>query len=62
METVSATDWFCVLVIATVIAYDLFALSLWGVRGTVSHTVIWYTRRYFWIAFLLGVLVGHWIF
>ncbi len=62
MSTVSATNWFCLVIIAVVIAYDLYAVLRWGTRGTVSHTVRTFTEAHPWLAFLSGVLVGHWFF
>lgn len=48
-----------ILVVVLLGAYDVFALCEWGVSATISHQIILWSHSYPIIAFLFGLLIGH---
>lgn len=60
--TIHLTDCFILAIIAIIVIYDVLAAWHFGPCGTVSHSVRYWTRRYLWLAVIVGILIGHWFF
>lgn len=60
--TVHLTDVFIISMIAAIVIYDVLAAWHFGLRGTVSHSVRYWAKRYLWLAVVAGILIGHWFF
>jgi hypothetical protein len=54
-----------VFILSTLVAwciFDTFALEIGGVETTISRTILTWHWRYPWVAFAVGILIGHLFF